>query len=160
MACCDICGAVFTLKNNLMRHIVVNHNENEPYPIKTCDQCDYSGTFTNLMYHKKNTHRETNLVCSLCNEEQSSKTNLNRHMKTTHKNLKPHSCTICYKDFGRKDNLKMHMKNVHFKNNKVINNKNKSKPKCDFCKKQFFDISTLGRHCKNCLLYTSPSPRD
>ena len=35
-----------------MRHIVVNHNENEPYPIKTCDQCDYSGTFTNLMYHK------------------------------------------------------------------------------------------------------------
>ena len=45
----------------------------------------------------------------------------------------------------------MHMKNVHFKNNKVTNNtdKNTSKPKCDFCNKQFFDISTLSRHCKN-----------
>ena len=90
MACCDICGAVFTLKNNLMRHIVVNHNENEPYPIKTCDQCDYSGTFTNLMYHKKNTHRETNLVCSLCNEEQSSKTNLNRHFPSVSITRKMH----------------------------------------------------------------------
>ena len=34
MACCDICGAVFTLTNNLMRHIVMSHNENDPAPIK------------------------------------------------------------------------------------------------------------------------------
>ena len=69
MACCDICGAVFSLTNNLIRHIVFSHNENDPAPIKNCDKCDYKGTFTNLMYHKKNTHREFNYKCSLCNEE-------------------------------------------------------------------------------------------
>ena len=85
MACCDICGAVFSLTNNLMRHIVFSHNENDPAPIKNCDKCDYKGTFTNLMYHKKNTHRESNYKCSLCNEEASNKSNLNPHMKTSHK---------------------------------------------------------------------------
>lgn len=77
-----------------MCHIVMSHNENDPAPIKNCDQCEYMGTFTNLMYHKKNTHRESNYKCSLCNEEASNKSILNCHMKTSHTDLAPSAIKI------------------------------------------------------------------
>ena len=48
MDCCDICGAQFALRKNLLRHIVYSHHDNEPSPMQKCDQCNYTGTFTNL----------------------------------------------------------------------------------------------------------------
>ena len=83
MACCDICGAVYTLKTNLMCHIFDSHHENEPSPLQTCDQCNYVCTFNNLMYHKKNTHS------TLCTVEFTNKCNLNCHVSSSNKGLSP-----------------------------------------------------------------------
>ena len=68
MACCDICGAVYTFQKNLLRHIVMTHNEHEQPPLVKCEQCDYEGSYTNLLQHKKNMHREKAIICSLCGE--------------------------------------------------------------------------------------------
>ena len=78
MACCDICGAVYTFQKNLLRHIVMTHNEHEQPPSIKCEQCDYEGSYTNLLQHKKNMHREKAIICSLCGENFYTKANLNR----------------------------------------------------------------------------------
>ena len=149
MACCDICGAVFTLQKNLKRHISVQHKESDSIKINhDCDQCDYSGTYTNLMQHKLNKHKENKRKCSICLAEFNNKSHLNRHMNSSHKKLLPHTCYICYKGFSRKDVLKNHIKSVH---NNQINNKPKelSKSVCNFCNKEYFNVSSLKRHEKN-----------
>ena len=76
---------------------------------------NYTGTFTNLKRHKKNTHREVKINCSLCTEEFASTRNLKRHVDASHKELSPHSCPICYKGFTRKDNLKRHRETQSYK---------------------------------------------
>ena len=85
MACCDICGAVFTFNHNMLRHMVMTHSESDEAPIQQCDKCEYKGTYTNLMRHKLNKHRENKIKCSLCPSEFYTKSNLNRHMDTSHK---------------------------------------------------------------------------
>ena len=67
------------------------------------------GTFTNLLYHKKNTHREIKFKCNLCTEEFVNKSNLNRHVNSSHKELTPYSCPRCCKGFARKDNMKRNL---------------------------------------------------
>ena len=143
MACCDICGAEFALRKNLLRHIVFSHHDNGPSPMQKCDQCNYKGTFTNLKFHKKNTHREVKINCSLCTEEFASTRNLKRHVDASHKELSPHSCPICYKGFTRKDSLKRHRETECYKNigPKIIPKRQKANPStCQFCNKQFFDL--------------------
>ena len=89
MACCDICGAVYTFQKNLLRHIVMTHNEHEQPPSVKCEQCDYEGSYTNLLQHK-NMHREKAIICSLCGENFYTKANLNMFLcfPELHKNLK------------------------------------------------------------------------
>ena len=116
MACCDICGAVYTFQKNLLRHIVMTHNEHEQPPSVKSEQCDYEGSYTNLLQHKNNMHREKAIICSLCRENFYTKANFNRHILTKHKDLAPVECPVCYKGFSRKDVMKKHMKDVHFWN--------------------------------------------
>ena len=73
------------------------------------------------------------------------------YLGTNHIELKPYSCPICYKGFVRKDNLKRHTATeCHKSFGKKTSQKSVKVPKaCKFCKKEFFDISTLKRHCKN-----------
>ena len=73
------------------------------------------------------------------------------YLGTNHIELKPYSCPICYKGFVRKDNLKRHTATeCHKSFGKKTSQKSVKVPEaCKFCKKEFFDISTLKRHCKN-----------
>ena len=149
MACCDICGAVFTFQNNLYRHIVFSHNENDQAPSVKYDQCDYEGTYNNLLAHKNNKHRVESIKCSLCEETFHSKANLNRHTQSKHKDLSPFECPICYKGFTRKDILKRHMKVIHFTKTTTSSKSSEEKFPCDFCKKHFCNSQNLKRHHKN-----------
>ena len=61
MACCDICGAVFTFQKNMFRHVIMTHNTDDPQlnaPTVKCEQCDYEGSHTKFLYHKRTKHRE------------------------------------------------------------------------------------------------------
>ena len=73
------------------------------------------------------------------------------YLGTNHIELKPYSFPICYKGFVRKDNLKRHTATeCHKSFGKKTSQKSVKVPEaCKFCKKEFFDISTLKRHCKN-----------
>ena len=73
------------------------------------------------------------------------------YLGTNHIELKPYSCPICYKGFVRKDNLKRHKATECHKSfgKKTSQKSVKVSETCKFCKKEFFDISTLKRHCKN-----------
>ena len=99
----------------------MTHTENDAAPFQQCDKCEYKGTYTNLMRHKLNKHRENKIKCSLCPSEYYTKSNLNRHMDTSHETLSPHTCVICYKGFGRKDVLKEHIKSIH-SNQRIFKN--------------------------------------
>ena len=97
MACCDICGAVFTFQKNMYRHVIMTHNTDDLQlnaPTVKCEQCDFEGSHTKLLYHKRTKHRAEEITCSLCEERFNNKSNLNRHLITKHKDLAPVSCLV------------------------------------------------------------------
>ena len=53
MPCCEVCGSLHTLNNNLARHKEEVHREVEK-GIDSCKQCDYQGTKRNLNQHVMN----------------------------------------------------------------------------------------------------------
>ena len=53
-------------------------------------------------------HLQIKFKCNLCTEEFANKSNLNRPVSSSHKELTPYSCPICYKGFVRKDSMKRH----------------------------------------------------
>ena len=111
MACCDICGDVFTLQINLKRHISVQHKESDPIKSHDCDQCDYSGTYTNLMQH--NHKKLLPHTCFICYKGFARKDVLKQHMKSVHNNentSKPKViskvlCRFCRKKFSNENNF-------------------------------------------------------
>ena len=60
------------------------------------------------------------IKCNICEKVFKRKSEMLRHVRTTHKNLaeetmggKPFKCVKCLKSFGRKDVLTRHMKTQH-----------------------------------------------
>ena len=54
-------------------------------------QCNYMVTFTNLMHHKKNTHKEVKIKCNLCTEEFRNKSISICHVNMCQKEFSSHS---------------------------------------------------------------------
>ena len=76
---CGQCGQLFTLPNNLNRHVRRYHTGKMLY------------------------------TCDICEKNLTSPDNLKRHKKTHMKVKEKHKCSKCEKTFGRKDNLKRHL---------------------------------------------------
>ena len=79
--------------------------------------------------------------CHRCSKFYILKTSLSRHMRTIHNEDleksadRPYPCSHCNRYFKNRTNLAIHIKHI-----------NKKLHHCEYC--------------TNCLLYTSPSPRD
>ena len=46
-------------------------------PTVKCEQCDFEGSHTKLLYHKRTKHRAEEITCSLCEELFNNKSKLN-----------------------------------------------------------------------------------
>ena len=54
MACCDVCGEVFTLKFNLNVHIKNKHSEVGQGSLINCNECEYVAVNSNMNQHNNN----------------------------------------------------------------------------------------------------------
>ena len=61
--------------------------------------------------HYAEYHRDTN-ICRFCNKQMSAASNLSRHIRTKHNNIKRFQCDVCKKSFGEKHSLESHI-NTH-----------------------------------------------
>lgn len=91
-----------------------------------------------------------NVTCKLCGKNFNNNSNMNRHLKTVHQELKRHECSICGKKFTQAGDVKVHIKQVH----------ETLKHQCKKCNKLFKTVKSLNVHtktehskeyqCKNC----------
>jgi len=104
--------------------ILKNHMKREhPHiEIKTvlCDICLKTVLKHNLEFHKSEHHPLTNITketfsCDFCNEERSSKRNLDKHIKNKHPELEEEkvTCDICL-TYIYKSELECHKKKKHY----------------------------------------------
>lgn len=100
----------------------------------------------NLSKEKKNPQdSEKNQMCGECGLKFSTKSNLNRHVRTVHSNNAESGngdfcCDRCGHLYSRKDNLNHHIKNVHDTSDQVI--------KCHVCSKICASHDSLRHHIK------------
>ncbi|KAJ0055634.1 hypothetical protein NL108_006503 [Boleophthalmus pectinirostris] len=102
---CPECGTAFSLKGNLLKHLVV-HREERPF---SCSQCN--ATFKrklNLKAHMSIHLEEKQYECSICHKKYTRKSNLDDHMKG-HTGQKPYICSVCSRPFTCGSNLRRHM---------------------------------------------------
>ncbi|TPP57253.1 Zinc finger and BTB domain-containing protein [Fasciola gigantica] len=134
---CCLCGKTFTSQSLLYKHFELMHEGTE---IDT-EQYDLSGfTGATTAQTTKSSADESNfrvLTCAFCNKVFTKNCNLNAHIKTVHKGVKPFECRLCYKGFTRNSDLHKHIDAVH-KGLKPFG--------CEMCQRSFSQKSSLKRH--------------
>lgn len=118
---CDNCGFKFTTSSDLKRHMRTHENVKDF--ICSFRSCGFSTSrIENLVNHEStHTSLEARLThpCHLCTKYFSSRSILNRHMKTCSKPMNPilpkeavnTKCEICDKVFSNIYKLRQHQKN-------------------------------------------------
>ena len=134
--------------------------------------------------------KQRSYLCTVCDKRFKSREGLRYHKLTAHSGGNSHLCTQCNKCFPNQQCLRIHMNihsskykctecGKCFRNNLHLSEHRRShsgeKPfECSVCSKRFRTAGHLVVHsrihsgektykchmCNNCLLYTSPSPRD
>ncbi|CAG9789352.1 unnamed protein product [Diatraea saccharalis] len=142
---CEICGANFSRKDNLIVHLRIQHILKKGY---SCKYCSYtSKNFSKLVKHWQENHLEPlKFECDICGKTTSSRTSIAKHLEIH--GDKKHACDVCGYSTFTAEVLKRHMF-THLKD----------KPhKCDICGNSYIQRLQLDRHmqkhigniCKQC----------
>ena len=110
---CDECPFKAKSKDKLKDHFSRVHNNKKLYK---CDLCDYRGKVPrDVSLHKKvhDTDNTSKHKCTECEYETVWQSNLNRHFKRTHENIKAFKCDACDQSFTVKNSLVKHQYTVH-----------------------------------------------
>ena len=120
---CDLCGNMFTMKNSLNNHMLTAHRNPNTAPTYQCEMCEYITTCEiSLATHIQLRHKESRCVCSYCNFETRSTTELESHLRDEHgvatnltpkKDEKIHECTQCDYRAKSKQAIRIHVKVKH-----------------------------------------------
>jgi uncharacterized C2H2 Zn-finger protein len=125
---CPHCGALFTDRRNMLRHVRVIHKQQKHHICHTCGKgFDRKATLQTHMYS-----HETQ-KCKDCSEECPDKEALKKHMKDVRHAL---SCTICTKCFASRRSVLEHVQLCH----------SEAKFKCHACNREFKWKRSLRRH--------------
>jgi len=152
---CKVCRKVFTSKNSLDKHIVLNG----------CDkryQCPFCST---KFIHKGNIKRHVKIKHPGENIEDTNKSQLSTNPKEneTNESLLIHKCNYCPKAFLKENNLKIHIKQCKRRNTNIEDAKQEHNPvksveklgaktsklpdfPCDECEERFSLQKDLMKH--------------
>lgn len=95
------------------RHVNLKHKESKEK--FSCEICAKSFKLDILLKSHLLIHKNFKHKCSQCEKIFSNKRNLNAHMNSMHRNVKPFKCETCAKGFAMNSNLKTHIRRVHEK---------------------------------------------
>lgn len=130
---CSFCDQSFAVKDDWKLHTVTMHRNEKTVVFLT--NLNTSTQLYNLQHSPSPSNAESPISCSICTQQFSQKSILNRHMMI-HTNEKPYSCTVCKRKFVRKDYLKKHMM-IHIKGRSFV---------CFVCKETFNFKKSLQDH--------------
>jgi len=85
--------------------------------------------------------------CPICNKNFDRRSNLNKHIRCVHMNLKPFQCDTCGTKFGQKSSLEKHRAVIHEK---------KKRFSCDICMSAFGQVGDLHVHTRTVHLKQRP----
>ncbi|ODM87422.1 putative zinc finger protein [Orchesella cincta] len=137
---CDICHNSYYSKSNFKKHRGINMGcKGRPKSEKTCKVCQKSfKTNQSMKLHQLVHTREKAHKCSECSVAFGRKYDLQHHIRTVHRNIRPFPCPLCDKSFALKANLKTQI-NIH---------SNEKPYKCDQCGMRFSQPSNMKKHLK------------
>ena len=115
---CTTCGVYFTTQKRCNAHVMAVHKRFEQMDCDVCQlTCQGPGELKNhrLKVHGLETKddREARFPCNECGKAFKHQSNLIRHRKSVHENLKQFACEQCEMRFSRRDVLQNHIKSQH-----------------------------------------------
>ena len=157
---CDQCGEQFVSTQKLYYHTSRNHLAEKV----ACDLC--AEAFSNkdlLRNHIRSKHTFDNIQCEHCSKIFNNSKAFNQHKRIVHGGYseKHFKCDQCDKRFFDNQKLNSHKVNVHLKTRPWVCRYN-----CggmaynDRSNRNAHEKKKHGGLFSDCLLYTSPSPRD
>lgn len=139
---CKLCGELCESRKSLNRHLVKEHNEEQPRNF-TCNVDDCGKSFTmrdTLIKHIKNIHEvSTKYPCDRCPTVLATRMSLHRHIKSCHLKLKSFACDSCNLTYTEMKSLKNHIQKVHMG---IV----EKRIPCELCDLQFPNQWSLRRH--------------
>ncbi|XP_067636571.1 zinc finger protein 660-like [Eurosta solidaginis] len=134
---CEFCDKTFEGPFMLKSHIQSVHTKARPY---RCPKCDKSYTTpSGLKEHRYRSRNDKVYKCPYCPLKFCFSSDVVKHKKNVHKEMKPHVCDICGASFSLKYLLKIHQA-IH----------TGVKPyKCDHCEKCFYRRGQQRIHMRN-----------
>lgn len=160
---CKTCKKTFNTRNNFRKHLA-SHVEKKGVTCKHCDKWFLSQN--GLTRHERIHSGEKPFKCVLCDRTFSQKEILQRHI-LIHSDTKPFKCEHCDKSYTQKEALNNHNRLHHaweftqypcalcdksfchasgLTRHMIVHTG--KQVLCDFCKRGFFDRSSLKRHIK------------
>ncbi|CAI9732998.1 zinc finger protein 470 [Octopus vulgaris] len=130
---CDLCGKMFSRRDNMERHRI-RHLRREVFKCETCGR-DFSQK-SYLKLHRRLHTGEKPFGCNLCGRAFSRNDHLVIHIRG-HQGIKMFNCQICHKSYAHRSYLTVHQR-IHT---------NTRPYKCHVCGCAFYRGDHLFRHC-------------
>ncbi|KAM3955254.1 uncharacterized protein ACR2FA_010859 [Aphomia sociella] len=140
---CDICGRIFTRKQNIISHMITVHMQGfSDFKCKLCIKIFSSKR--NLRRHIRQIH-DPNIqkpICDICHKTFKGRHTLLQHIKSTHSYAEKDciKCQLCGKIYTNNRNLKRHIESFHGE---------KCEYKCNICPKVYISNQNLRRHLRS-----------
>ena len=148
---CTLCDKIFTLRQNLFRHVRAVHEKIQPFACTVCGK--KFGEKANQKRHEQSVHHKKIIqpfACTICGKKFSVKSNQKRHERLVHHNAQRPSieCIVSGKTFGHRYSFNKHTKK-DLKNHKaLVRNKEKTEKVSSTLKKEVKKKISVKRNLK------------
>jgi len=109
---CHMCGATFSRKHEVNRHIKIVHQAVKDYVCQICNRAfalrQHLNSHIDAVHEKKR-----DCICKICGMGFPTEAKVNRHVRCVHLKERAYKCKVCKKDYFQQSDLLRHMKRKH-----------------------------------------------